>query len=212
MSSVSDIARQNLVSELPGVLSPNPYLETDLFGWFFFGGTGERTTEQFLFKGASAKFTPNGTTSSPDFGIGSGQKSATVEGNVRTASVWIYAPKPVPNVGVQCRFFDDLNATLAVVNGPLTTIFGWTFLSVTATAPALTDGASPIVRMTSTPEVTDIIYLDALRLTGGPVDQHINLSNVDLMRLLLEGTQTLIDEGDETAANHYWRLLKGIGL
>jgi hypothetical protein len=156
------------VTALP-TLTANPYLETDLAGWFGNGGTLERVEAPTPkpFEGAWAmRFVPDGVAQFPNAG------SSTVPvlaGQQYVISGWLRCAT-ARTVNLNLNWFTTGGAYQSTSASGLAVLAGtWTWFELTATAPAgaLTANAAPTVA--NFPPTTDVLWVHGvtIRPAGG---------------------------------------------
>lgn len=157
-------------------LNTNPDAEADTSGWLAFGGALAHSVE-FAHSGVgSGRFTPDGASASGGVIDLSAPNGSAAEGEERQVSAWVYIPTGHSQVRARLQWLDSGGGFLASANGPTTNVPAntWTFLTVTATAPALTARVAPVVDVLGTPPATAVTYVDELTATAdvrtaGPV-------------------------------------------
>lgn len=158
-------------------LNTNPGAEADTSGWFASNSTIARSTLRSKAGVASVELTPNGVASTATTGFTQSGSPAVTPGEEYQLSAWVYSVAGWAS-GARLRmiWLDAANAQLSTVTGSTVAIPAgqWTFLTVTATAPALAAKAQALVDMLGTPPGSSLLYIDELIVTddvrtSGPV-------------------------------------------
>jgi hypothetical protein len=156
------------VDAVGGLLSANPWMETDLTGW-----VGQATaavaysTAVHHPRGvASAMVTPTGSGGSNSFAMAT--RAPGVAGQSYTACYWVYSPNGYVDFRVSFDWFNAAGSLISTTSSPATAIPAgvWTFMTFTATAPALTTGIVARCRQGTTPPASSVYYIWGLRLLG----------------------------------------------
>jgi hypothetical protein len=198
--AISTTSKANLLAD-PGaeqeLSAPNPN-PTGLPGWSFFNGAQFLTTPN-AHTGTNVIYTPDngGGYSVP----GAFQNFTASAGQTYTLSGWVYTPNVLPPAGndfaiLQLQFWSD--TAYSVANGGAVGVnIGqpaggggvplpqgvWTFASVTATAPAGTQGVSPYALDINASPNADF-YFDDLSLTIVPEPSTVAMALTGLLGLV----------------------------
>lgn len=144
----------------------NPFIETNAANWTGTGGTIARSTAQFHEGAASLLLTPDGVSATAE---ARNDRVAATAGLAYRFSAWVRCAVSRNVVlganwhNVGGGFISDATTTVAV------TANTWTWLDLTATAPANTATFELKVNMTGTPPAGNLLYIDEARgrLAGG---------------------------------------------
>jgi hypothetical protein len=156
------------VDAVGGLLSANPWMETDLTGWVGLstGAVAYAPAVHHPRGTASALITPNGVSTSNSFAMQS--RAPGLPGLSYTACYWVYSPGGYSDFRVSFDWYNASGTQITTTSGPATAIPAgqWTFLTFTATAPALTASIVARCRQGVTPPVGAVYYVWGLRLFG----------------------------------------------
>jgi hypothetical protein len=151
------------------VLGDNPLLLSDLTGWSGLSATiAYDTTVVHRAAGATASMRVTGTgatSASAPQAVNTAVGSIT-PGASYTMSGWVYSPVAWSDMRIVTDWFDAANVALSTSPSvPIAVPAGqWTFITVTATAPALTSRARIRARIGASPALTDVSYWWNLQL------------------------------------------------
>jgi hypothetical protein len=156
------------VDAVGGLLSANPWMETDLTGWVgqATGSVAYSTAVHHPRGSASAMVTPTGTGGSNSFAMAS--RAPGVAGQSYTGCYWVYSPSGYVDFRVSFDWYDAAGSLISTTSQPAQSVPAgqWTFLTYTATAPALTASIVARCRQGTTPPVSSVYYVWGLRLLG----------------------------------------------
>lgn len=166
------IAAANLIA--------NPSLDDDTSGWFAFGGTLTRSTEQFASPPASARFVPNGTTGTASIGTTASAAPPAQPGQEFRARGWVMFPDGYADVGMAISWLDGSDNILSdTIGATISAPAGvWSRVEVVGTAPTGTAKASPRFRVPGTPATSDVAFLDDMtirRLVDGAATRPVRI-------------------------------------
>jgi hypothetical protein len=142
-------------------LNANPFFETNVLNWTPVGGTFVRSTAHNISAPASGLLTPDGVTATVQV---RSEAIATPVGQSVRASAWVWSTA-ARNVDIIIRWTDAADALISTTT--VTTALGagtWTFLDMTATAPANTVYSHLVISMGGTPPASNTIWIDDARL------------------------------------------------
>jgi hypothetical protein len=170
----SGYIKQGIATATDGVtLNANPYFEVDVTNWSTASGTFVRSTANFHEGVASALFTPDGVSSTAEFGSEQVTAGAGVGYKV---SAWVYsAATRSINIGVNWY-----NGSHTLITGQTTSVnvvgSTWTYVSATFLAPLNTAFVQHKIQMTGTPPVTNTLYVDEARIVAPITDITVQLT------------------------------------
>jgi hypothetical protein len=156
------------VDAVGGLMSSNPWLTAGLAG-FVGQSTGSvvlSTAVTHPRGSVSALVTPNGVSTSNSFAMTT--KAPTVPGQSYTAGYWVYSPAGYADFRVSFDWYNAAGGSVSTTSGPATVIPAgqWTYMTFTATAPALATQAVARARQGVTPPAGAVYYVWGLRLFG----------------------------------------------
>lgn len=151
----------------PGTpLNANPSFETNTAGWSSINSTIARSTVRSVAGGASLLITPDGVSAE---GSALGDRIAATPLASYRASVWVYAPTPLPLFVIMDWWTlasGGAYITSSFVPAALTTANRWVNLSISGTAPATANGVALRVAHSGTPPASSAYYADLATLTA----------------------------------------------
>ncbi|MFE5681742.1 hypothetical protein [Streptomyces sp. NPDC056512] len=160
-----EVARVDAVGQL---LNPNPWLDAGLSGWVGQATGSVALSTEFVHPRAtvSVKVIPNGSSGSNSLAMSS--PAAAVAGRQYTGEFWVYFPLGGADVRVMLDWFNASGGSISTTSGPATVVPAgvWTYLTFTATAPALTTAVVMRCREGNSPTVADVYYVWGERLLG----------------------------------------------
>ncbi|WP_432182029.1 hypothetical protein [Streptomyces sp. NBC_00063] len=160
-----EVARVDAVGQ---ILNPNPWLDAGLSGWVGQATGSVALSTEVVHPRAtvSVKVTPNGSSGSNSLAMSS--PAAAVAGQPYTGGVWVYFPRGGADVRVMFDWVNASGGPISTTSGPATVVPAgvWTYLTFTATAPALTSAVVMRCREGNSPTVADVYYVWGQRLLG----------------------------------------------
>lgn len=151
--------------DLPGdpddVLSPNPGFEENVDGWVAVGGTLEHSLAEAYVGEGSALLTPDGATATVEFKVPDQPGLEVLEGESYTWSAWCLAPNLV-DVVPSIRWYDENGVLISEGLGSAVEVTdeAWINVSFTEAAPVGSVSAVCSLKISGTPSVSDILYID----------------------------------------------------
>lgn len=160
-------------ADAPGnFVSPNPYFDVNATGWTGIQSSVARSTAFVMthpLAVASLKVTPTGGFATAET-AGPQSAGATVNrGSLHVASGWVMSPTGwASGVEAAIDWYTSGGAYISTTVGSASALVAgvWTFVSVTATAPATADKANAKLVQVGTPAATDVWYAWAAKLHG----------------------------------------------
>lgn len=160
-----EVARVDAVGQL---LSANPWLDSGLSGWVgqATGAVALDTNVVHPQGGASARVTPTGTGGSNSFAMST--RAPGTAGLSYTGCYWVYSPAGWVDFRVSFDWYNASGTLISTTSQPAQSVPAgqWTFLTFTATAPALTTSIVARVRQGTTPPASSVYHVWGLRLLG----------------------------------------------
>jgi hypothetical protein len=155
--------RMTVTAVALAALNSNPYFETDVAGWSASGGTFVRSTAQAHEGVASGLLTPSGV----DAFTAAFVDVPASPGFTYTAQAWVRSPTGYSSVKVSADWRKGAGVGISSISTTVDlAVNTWTLVSVSGTAPALTNEVRMNVWQDGTPTSSDTLYVDEAMVTG----------------------------------------------
>lgn len=184
------------------VLNSNAFFEQNVNGWSAVQGTFVRSTAQAHEGVASGLLTPNGTGAVVAAETNPSASPAVTPGQGYTLSGWFLSPTGWGQVSITVTWLNSANGVISTPAGnvqPLP-VGVWTRLTDVVTAPAGAAKALLRARMAGTPAVSDVLYVDEMKIGLATVNVERSTDGVrwktvrgGLARPVINGTVMLDD-------------------
>ncbi|MEU9597201.1 hypothetical protein AB0E06_10355 [Streptomyces sp. NPDC048109] len=151
------------------VVNENPLLITDLSGWVGQSAAIDYDTSVVhteLGATASMRVTPGGASSASAAATPQSPAGSITPGASYTMCGWVYAPDGWPDMRIVTDWYNAANSYLSTSPSSAIAVPAgqWTFISLTATAPANASRSSVRARIGASPTAADLSYWWGIRL------------------------------------------------
>ena len=153
-----------------GMITSNPFFDTDTTGWSTENSTIARTTT-YVHPGptatASLSITPNGVSAFVGALSAISDDGTVSPQNDYVVSFWAYSAAGYSDVRVSASWYTSASGFISTSTGSATAIPAgeWTYFEATFTAPATAARTRVRPRMNTTPAASDVLYVWNARVT-----------------------------------------------